>query len=237
MGETTDQIRDEIETQREQLGENLHQLEAKVKQTVDWRAQFEERPMLGLGLAFGTGFVLSLMLPGGSKSDSHTHASRNMTPYHYDQSNFRVHDDSRSWQGGGAHAGATNFTQTQQRSPEMREISETLDNIRGAVMGLAATRLRTILADAVPGFKEEYEQARRKRGSSDATKIDTPPTTSGSTSTDDRSSFGHTDRASWQAQGSAMGESALRHGDHDGGVEPGRMPAEPRTNGEQTYRP
>jgi hypothetical protein len=242
VGEATDQIRDQIDTQREQLGENLHQLEEKVKSTVDWRTQFEERPMLGMGIAFGTGFLLSMMLPSGSKSDSRSHSQSGgqMTPYHYDQSNFRVQDEARSWQGGGGYSGTTNFAQTQQRSPEMTEISETVENIRGAVMGLAATRLRSFLAEAVPGFKEEYEQARRKRGSSEASKIESTSTasSSGSTSGSTSGTTGQTDRSSWQTQGSGSGSSALRGGgDGEGGSQPNRMPAEPRTNGEQAYRP
>lgn len=169
MGERTEQLKDQIESQREELGENLHQLEHKVKDTMDWRAQFEQRPMAGLGIAFAGGFLLSMALPSG-RSDLDDHSrSRDMR-------NYRVYDESHGWRGEGTDARyATGFSSQQQQpkrqSAEMREVNETVENIRGAMMGLAATRLRGFLAETIPGFSEEYEQARRKRGNSEETKI------------------------------------------------------------------
>jgi hypothetical protein len=220
MGETAEQIRDEIDTQRQVLGDNLHQLEAKVKDTMDWRARFEQHPMMGVGAAFASGFLLSVLMPGGG-SDSKSKS------YAYDQSNYRVRDESTTWQGSGGYSESTDFTQ-KQRSPEMNEISETVENIRGAVMGLAATRLRSFLAEAVPGFEQEYEEARRKRGSSEASKINTSTGTATQTSND---------RSSWQSQGTGSSDSALRGSGGSEGAQPGRMPAEPRSDGEQDYRP
>lgn len=168
MGERAEQLKDQIESQREELGENLHQLEDKVKETMDWRAQFEQRPMVGLGVAFAGGFLLSALLPsGGSQSESKSYA--------YDSANYRINDESQAWKGagGGQQAGFTSQPRQKQPSPEMKEINETVENIRGAVMGLAATRLRSFLAEAVPGFEDEYESARKKRGNSEATSIHT----------------------------------------------------------------
>jgi hypothetical protein len=189
VGQTADQIKDEIEHQREQLGSNLQQLESKVKDTVDWRSQFEQRPMAGIGLAFGAGFLLSIMMPSGDdKSNSRS------SDYRYDMANYRVQDDSYRSQASYQPSQAVGFQSSGQsyqqkpKSPEMNEISETVENIRGAVMGLAATRLRSFLAEAVPGFQDEYEQARTKRGASDMSKIDTELGSSSSTSTSTGSS-------------------------------------------------
>lgn len=204
MGQTSDQIRDEIDSKRQELGENLQQLEEKVKSTVDWRTQFDDHPVVGVGAAFAAGFLLSALMPGGgsgAKSSS-------------DLSHYRVHDESEAWRTGG-DAGSTYQSSgqgfagiqgqgrdaaqsTRPRSPEMNEISETIENIRGAVMGLAATRLRSFLAEAIPGFQAEYEEARRSRGASSATKIamddngDTgngQPTASRSLSTEDSTAW------------------------------------------------
>jgi hypothetical protein len=189
MGETADQIKQQIDEQREQLGSNLQQLESKVKDTVDWRTQFEQRPMAGIGLAFGAGFLLSVLMPSGdSKSSSSS----------YDTSNYRVQDESYGYQPSYA-AASYQPTQTQSykpskpKSPEMNEITETIENIRGAVMGLAATRLRSFLAEAVPGFQDEYEQARTKRGASDMSKIDTELSTSASTGSSATRETGNTE--------------------------------------------
>ncbi|MDX2150469.1 MAG: DUF3618 domain-containing protein [Bryobacteraceae bacterium] len=66
MGETTDQIRGEIEAKRAQLGQNLSALERRVKDAADWRKQYEQRPLHAAGIAFGAGLVFALLLgPGG----------------------------------------------------------------------------------------------------------------------------------------------------------------------------
>jgi hypothetical protein len=181
MGQTADQIRDEIDTQRMELGDNLQQLERKVKETVDWRAQFEQKPMLGLGMAFGAGELLSALLPSGddkrSASQSTTAGNYAYTPY-------------ASYTGAGSQSGDGQRRETpqpssymassqppKQRSPEMNEITETLDNIKGALLGLGATRLRSFLAEAVPGFHQEYEQARKSRNNSPQTRLETAEAT------------------------------------------------------------
>jgi hypothetical protein len=51
--ETSDQIERHIRETRSDLGDNLNELGDKVKKTLDWRVQFEERPGTMLGLAFG----------------------------------------------------------------------------------------------------------------------------------------------------------------------------------------
>jgi len=182
MGQTADQIKQEIDQQRESLGSNLQQLETKVKETVDWRTQFEQRPMAGVGLAFGAGFLLSVLMPSGDSSKSSSGSS-----YRRDMSNYRVQDESYQYQPAYATASyqpssSPQGSSSRPKSPEMNEITETIENIRGAVMGLAATRLRSFLAEAVPGFEDEYEQARTKRGASDMSKIDTELSTSSSSS-------------------------------------------------------
>ena len=63
MGETSDQIERHIQKTRNDLGANFSALEEKVKTAVDWRAQFEERPVTMMALAFGGGVLLSALLP------------------------------------------------------------------------------------------------------------------------------------------------------------------------------
>ena len=53
MGEAPDDIRHDVERARARLGQDLDELEAKVKAEFDWRAQFERRPWVFLGAAFG----------------------------------------------------------------------------------------------------------------------------------------------------------------------------------------
>ena len=68
MGETPREIEQEIEQARSRLGQNLNELEYRVKQEFDWRVQFQRRPLAFLGIAFGVAFLLgALVIPGRSE--------------------------------------------------------------------------------------------------------------------------------------------------------------------------
>jgi predicted dienelactone hydrolase len=152
MGEAASEVRREIEDRRDDLGENLQRLESKVKRTTDWRAQFDQRPMMMMGIAFGGGLLLSTL--GGRGNDR----------------------DQREQQ----RSGDREMMQGSKPSPERDEISETIDNIRGALMGLAARELRSFMATAVPGFEQEYRETTNRRDASPSTRLDQseqmPPT-------------------------------------------------------------
>jgi hypothetical protein len=145
MGQAASEVRREIDEQRDELGENLQRLESKVKRTTDWRAQFDERPMMMIGVAFGGGLLLSSLAGGGGKD--------------HGQPEPRRFSDPESMH-------------TSHPSPERNEISETIDNIRGALMGLAARELRSFMAAAVPGFDQEYRETTDRRHASPATRLD-----------------------------------------------------------------
>ena len=68
MGEKSDQIERHIQEQRAELGDSIAQLQRKVKGTLDWRVQFEHRPMTMIGIALGGGALLSSLF--GRRSHS-----------------------------------------------------------------------------------------------------------------------------------------------------------------------
>jgi hypothetical protein len=57
------QIERHIQQTRNELSENVNELEGRVKNVVNWRAQVEERPATMMAVAFGTGVLLSALLP------------------------------------------------------------------------------------------------------------------------------------------------------------------------------
>jgi len=222
-------LRDQIEHQREELGSNLQQLEEKVKSTVDWRTQFEQKPWAGVGVAFAGGFLLSVLMPSGGGNGGSGSKANKMQSSNY-MANYRVMDDSQRWgqmgsSGTSSNTSSMGFTSggssssQKSPSPEMSEITETLENIRGAVMGLAATRLRGFLAEAVPGFEDEYEQARKRRGASTSSKIDsTSSSSSGSSSMGSQGSFASTgsqSSGSSSLSGSSMSATTSPSQTHD----------------------
>jgi hypothetical protein len=58
MGERTDQIESHIREERDELRANLGELRARVRSATDWRRQFRDNTLLGVGLAFGVGLLL-----------------------------------------------------------------------------------------------------------------------------------------------------------------------------------
>ncbi len=59
MAEKPDTIKQEIERQREVLGENLQLLENRVRTVTHWRTWLNRRPLVALGIAFGGGLFLA----------------------------------------------------------------------------------------------------------------------------------------------------------------------------------
>jgi hypothetical protein len=74
MDEKSDQILDHIATQRNELEANLNELQTRVRQTVDWRIQFGNHPMLILGVALAGGILL-----GARVSDSRSPARSSLS--------------------------------------------------------------------------------------------------------------------------------------------------------------
>jgi hypothetical protein len=128
MGETTSQIESYIENKREDLGSNLAELESKVKSITDWREQFRSNPMTMVGVAFGGGVLLASMLGGKSR---HRSSSRQIS-------------DTPA-----PHAGTDRQTNM---------ALETWDNIKGALIGVAATRFKDFVGEVIPGFHEQFRK-------------------------------------------------------------------------------
>jgi hypothetical protein len=130
MGQTTRQIEAHIEDTRENLGSNLQELEQRVRSVTDWKQHFQTSPMTMLGVAFGGGILLATML-GGRKNLGGKRFSR--------------HD-----------AGSEPYVGT---DLQKRKALETLDNIKGALIGVAATKVKDFIGEIVPGFHEQFQRS------------------------------------------------------------------------------
>lgn len=60
MGQTTTQIEQHIEANRNELQQHLSELQERTQEALSWRARFNQQPMKLLGMAFGGGLLLSL---------------------------------------------------------------------------------------------------------------------------------------------------------------------------------
>ena len=62
--ETLDQIEKHIEETRNDLSNNLYELQNRLKNSVDWRVQFDSNPAAFLGAGFALGVLLSRIVLG-----------------------------------------------------------------------------------------------------------------------------------------------------------------------------
>ena len=139
MGEKSNQIERRIETERGQLGENLHELQSKVEGLTDWRAQFQKRPMVMMGVAVGGGLLLASMT-GRRSSRSKRH-----------------YTESRPDISSSEHRRGTELQKT--------KALETFDTIKGAMIGLAANTFQDFLGQLIPGFREQVEKTAQEKRS------------------------------------------------------------------------
>jgi Protein of unknown function (DUF3618) len=143
MGEKPDQIERHIYETRNELGENISELQEKVKTAVDWRAQFDQRPMLMIGLAFGGGLLLSALLTGrGNSRPSSNKGSHNRRKREARLSDYGAAD-----------------------SHERGEAKSTWDDIGGAVLAVAGSKLGSVIEEVLPGFQEHFKRRRQERNS------------------------------------------------------------------------
>ena len=132
MGQTTHQIEAHIENTREDLGSDLHELERKVKDVTDWKQHFQTKPMTMLGVAFGGGVLLATSLRSGRKRNPA--AERGFSSP--------------------ALSAETHAATDRQKHKAL----ETWDNIKGALIGVAATRFKEFVGEVVPGFDEQFQR-------------------------------------------------------------------------------
>jgi len=146
MGDTSDQIERHIQETRNDLSDNFNELEEKVRTAIDWRAQFEERPISMMALAFGGGILLSALLP--SRRSSRRRSS---------VSNPNSSSDR--------HTSDLPFKSRNEYNDNASSPLETWDAVKGALVGVATTKLSGFIKDVLPGFTQEFTKAQGGKNS------------------------------------------------------------------------
>jgi Protein of unknown function (DUF3618) len=135
MGERTDQIEREIQATRANLGENLGELEARIKSSIDWREQVQERPGVMLALAFGGGMMLSALFSG---------ERGNRTRRAYPRSNREITPAAAN-----------------QQDPTPSEVNKAMDGLttlKMALLGLAVEKAKDFIQETIPGFRQQLSK-------------------------------------------------------------------------------
>jgi hypothetical protein len=140
VDEETSTIKRHIDNEREQLGRNLDELEYRVKSATDLKTHFNRNTGWILGAAVAGGFLLSRVVGRSSTSE----ASPRWEPRERTEPN------------------ASRITQ---RLPShLGRVSETVDNIFEGLVGVVSDKLQSFVADAVPGFREQFDAVERQHG-------------------------------------------------------------------------
>jgi hypothetical protein len=159
MDEKPDEIMNHIESERDQLGRNLNELETRVRRTTDWRAQVDRNPMLAMGVALGGGVLLGSII-GGSHRSSKSAWSSSAAGKSYTSANLASSTSAASTFGAGGSG------RTSQYHEQRRKTSDTLDNIKAALIAFGTAKVKEFMSEALPGFHEHMEQAERHSTSS-----------------------------------------------------------------------
>jgi hypothetical protein len=134
MGEKSDEIIDHIESQRDQLGRNLEELETRVKRTTDWKAHFEENPALMLGIALGGGLLLGALVGGKSERSS----------------GYGLHTNRYS----AVDSSGASLVTSPATSQAKQHAVEALDKVKAALIGFGMMKAKDFLSTALPGIEE-----------------------------------------------------------------------------------
>jgi hypothetical protein len=135
MDKAAHTIEAHIDRTRERLGSNLKELETRVDAATDWREQFRARPHLFLGGALVGGALLAAALRSSSREE------------------FVPSNDAPL----AAFSRSTVNAQAQ--------AFELWNDVKAALISLAAARLTDYIGEVVPGFREHFRQEPRPEGS------------------------------------------------------------------------
>ena len=123
MAQGSDQIKQQIDQQRQRLGSNIREIESRVKRGTDWHTAFEKNPWMLMAAAAAGGLILSGFIGRASSPSTSAEETLSVAP-----------------------------------SKHMQQISGTLDNIVGALIGVGTSKVKEFISDAVPGFGEHYQK-------------------------------------------------------------------------------
>ena len=163
MGETADQLRQEVDQKREDAAQKIDQIQAKVegatqqvkdtvddakqqvKDTFDLRKQIEEKPLLALGAALAGGFILGGVL-GGDGDDRRRYARYDEGPRtmpYRPPASSGIMDNVR-------------------KAAKSTGLEETLNTMVSSFMGSLGERVKAIGEETFPGLMSQQQRGNQQ---------------------------------------------------------------------------
>jgi hypothetical protein len=181
MGESADQLREEIEMKRQDASGKIEQIEQKVtgtadqvrgqvdqvrdqvKQTFDWRKQVDERPLAALGAAFIGGVVLSNVLGGDDDDDRRQQHRRQHRSdrgrYSFNTVQYGEQGSSPSVAPAVAGLGVMGAVR---KAAKTSGLEDTLNNMTTSFMSTLAERAKEVADRNFPGMADKLDNATKQ---------------------------------------------------------------------------
>jgi hypothetical protein len=170
MGESADQLREEIEMKRQDASGKIEQIEQKVtdtadqvrgqvdqvKQTFDWRKQVNERPLAALGAAFIGGIVLSSIL---GEDDDDRDRRRDRGRYSFDTVQYGEQGSTPSVAPAVAGLGVMGAVR---KAAKTSGLEDTLNNMTSSFMSTVAERAKEVADRNFPGMADKLDNATKQ---------------------------------------------------------------------------
>jgi len=129
MGPTSSQIEQEIRLERSELGDNIKELNERVRTAFNWRHRIDQRPLAILGASIAGGVLLGMARARSSPPRS---AYRPPEPRARRLAPTTQYQKSQAW--------------------------DTWEKVKAALIGVGTQRVKDFLDQTIPGFRREYER-------------------------------------------------------------------------------
>lgn len=147
---TVQQVQDSVEGTVQQVQDTVQDTVEQVKENLDIRHQIEERPLLALGAALIAGFALGSITGGGNEQQQ-----QSQTATWTNQGQGQSQPPAQ--QGGG-------ITGTIEHLAKESGLESTISDMASAFMATMTDRMKRSLDQSFPGFASKFQQAQRSGG-------------------------------------------------------------------------
>ena len=162
MDEKPDQIIGHIESQRHELGRNLNELETRVRATTNWRTYYEKNPVVAVGAALGGGLLLGTII----SSSSHSRRSWSSSSPTESSSPSWSEPSASTSSAKGFSSSSSSSSSPRLSSPvtsaQRRQISETMDHVKAALIAFGIAKAKEFLNQAIPGLDTHLSDAEQR---------------------------------------------------------------------------
>jgi len=174
MGQTADQLRDEVDQARDAATQKIEDIEQKVanaaeqvKEQFDWRHQVDDRPLIAVGAAFIGGMVLGGITGGG---DHHGHDSSSSS--HANGVRYQ------SVQHGESQGGLSGMADAIRNAAKSSGFDDAIHHVADVALGSLGERIRTFADQTLSGSSNKPASSSSSAYPTAAARSSTMPSTS-----------------------------------------------------------